>query len=151
MRYPNEIPTQPNSHHFLGYLTVVPFFDDSKRTQLFDPARGPGSPGSQYAENHRHAILAEMIPCTTFAAGRNAMLKLQREGYLTNVDIDKEMKTVPEDWPSSRILVEDGYSPESEAINVTPWFHSDIRNKAFAHTWKLFAKFVSVGILDEKK
>jgi hypothetical protein len=119
----------------------MPFFDDSSHGSLFTPETGYSSAGSSYAYVHRNTIISEMIPCTTFAAGRNALAFLEQDGLVTNIDMNSEMKTNSDEWPLS-----DAHDPEAGLPR--PWLHSDIREKAFAHNWKAYKKIIDIGTLD---
>ena len=43
-----------------------------KHPELFGWEKGPNTQGSDYAKNNHSMLIAEMIPCTTLAAERNA-------------------------------------------------------------------------------
>jgi Alpha/beta hydrolase of unknown function (DUF900)/Bacterial TSP3 repeat len=127
------------NQQFLLGLQAVPFFDDSEHRILFHPETGRNSPGSRYAAEHRNTIISEMIPCTTFAAGKNAFIYL-KDNQCKNENMNDSMKTDPFRWPESSALI-DGNEKEEKR----PWLHSDLRNKPFTHNWKLFKDLTAIG------
>jgi hypothetical protein len=137
MKTPAQLPS-PLSNAFLLHLASNPFFDRSAHPTLYDPQTGAGTPGSDYAYNHRNTIISEMIPCTSFAAGRNAITVLGDQ----NIDMDASMKTDAANWPLSNVhdLIDN---------RPRPWLHSDVREKAFTHNWKVYEKFTSLGNLKD--
>ena len=151
MREPAELP-DPLTIYWLDRRVLAPFFNRSNHPTLFDPLSGGDSPGSQYAKEHRNTLISEMIPCTTFAAGRNAFINLLRDNPNTptdeerNIDMNVLMKTDPMEWPLSNAN-ENNQLPSNPASR--PWFHSDIREKAFTHNWKAYGKFVEIGNLNQ--
>lgn len=70
MRTQAELPPSTDTT-WLTKLKTRPFFNTSNHADLFDAEEGVGSPGSNYPQQHRNSLLAAVIPCTTFAAGRN--------------------------------------------------------------------------------
>jgi hypothetical protein len=146
MRSPSELP-DPLTSEFLLHLVTKPFFNNSSHGSLFTPETGSDSEGSGYAYSHRNRIISEMIPCTTFSAGRNAFNNILKDDPNTpedenrNIDMDMAMKTDPARWPLS-----DAHDPEEN--RPRPWLHSDIREKAFTHNWKSYLKFVEIGNLN---
>jgi hypothetical protein len=126
-----------------------PFFDDTSHVALFTPEIGHTSPGSAYAEQHSNTLISEMIPCTTFAAGRNPLQRLEQNGLITNINMDEAMKTDPDQWPESDANEGEQWDQEGNLRPNRPWLHSDIRKKAFSHNWKVFKKFVEIGTLDQ--
>jgi hypothetical protein len=139
MRSPSEL-SDPLTTAFKLHLSTKPFFDDSSHGSLFTPETGSSSAGSSYAYSHRNTIISEMIPCTTFATGRNAFNNPATLPANRNIDMDATMKTDPGKWPLSN-------AHDPEANRPRPWLHSDIREKAFAHNWQVYAKFVEIGNL----
>ncbi len=145
MRFPVELPQPPDMayYNFLASLTTRPFFDNSQETTLFHFDEGPGTTGSEHARTRRNTIISEMIPCTTFAAGRNpfndpiSSLPIDR-----NIDMHTSMMTDSSRWPES-----DEHDPEANLPR--PWLHSDFRVKAFTHNWKLFKTFIDIAYLNE--
>lgn len=149
MRTAAELPslTSPDTYTpaektFLHARITKPFFDDSKHDALFTADTGATSAGSVYAKQHLNTLISEMIPCTTFAAGRNALNNEQVMARDHNIDMDTTMKTDATQWPES-----DAHDPEEHMPR--PWLHSDIKNKAFCHTWQVYAKFVELGNLQQ--
>ena len=130
----------PAEQTFLRALSTKPYFDDTSHDALFTPGTGNTSPGSAYAEQHSNTLISEMIPCTTFAAGRNALNNVQIIAPDHNIDMETTMKTDPAEWPESN-----AHNPEENMPR--PWLHSDIRVKAFCHNCKVYAKFVELGNL----
>ena len=144
MAYPGELPQPPSLQFYdlLAGLTSRPFFDDSQHPLLYDEVIGDGSAGSNYARENRDTIISEMIPCTTFAAGRNPLTLLEDDELIVNIDMNSSMMTDPNRWPLS-----EAHDPE---MNIQrPWLHSDIREKAYSHNWKVFDEFVGFGELKE--
>lgn len=158
LRKPSELPN-PLTNQFLLHLTETPFFDPratlsspSGFSTLFDPATGADSPGSQYAAAKRNTLISEMIPCTTYAAGRNPLKALGNdfddpETPGTNINMDRSMKTDASEWPESNANEGPTVDDNGNPITNRPWLHSDIREKAFTHNWKLYEKFVELGNL----
>ena len=103
-------------------LKVKPFFDDTKPTELYGPN------GSAYAGAHGNTLLAQMVPCLSFAAGSNAIDSLN--------DNNIDMMTMKNGWPTSR-------------TNDYDWHHGDIREVAYFYTCHVFDKFVTIGNLDQ--
>jgi hypothetical protein len=140
----------PAEKTFLRALSTKPFFDDTSHVALFTPEIGNTSPGSAYAEQHSNTLIVEMIPCTTFAAGRNPLQRLEdEEESIINVDMNNIMKTDPDQWPESDANEGEQWDQEGNLRPNRPWLHSDIREKAFSHNWKVFKKFVEIGTLDQ--
>lgn len=133
MKTPAQLPN-PLNNAFLLHLASNPFFDRSAHSALYEPETGSNSAGSNYAYNHRNTIISEMIPCTSFAAGRNSITTLGDQ----NIDMDARMKTDAAHWPLSNVhdLIDN---------RPRPWLHSDVREKAFTHNWKAYEKFTSLG------
>ncbi len=156
MKTPSELPAlldprnyTPTEQNFLLVRATIPFFDDSSHPDLFDPQTGATSPGSIYAKANLNTIISQMIPCTTYAAGRNALQILG--GHIgdlvtlgNNIDMDATMKTDPMLWPLSNAN-ENNKAPNNPSSR--PWLHSDIKDKAFAHNWSVYDKFVTIGHL----
>ena len=149
MKTPSELPvsgTEPFNAFFMSRLRERPFFDDSKHPTLFESARGPGTIGSEYAKQWSNILLAQMIPCTTLAAGRNPLKSLGNEidALVTpgrNADMQRLFMTDSARWP---------YRPKNhdpEENLERSWCHSDIREVSFSHQWKVFAKIVEIGNL----
>jgi len=139
MKTPAQLPS-PLSNAFLLHLASNPFFDRSAHSALYEPETGSHSSGSNYAYNNRNTIISEMIPCTSLAAGRNAITVLGDQ----NIDMDASMKTDAANWPLSNVhdLIDN---------RPRPWLHSDVREKAFTHNWKVYEKFTSLGNLKNTK
>jgi hypothetical protein len=153
MRTPSELPalSDPQSYsteetNFLIARAIIPFFDDSTHDPLFTPETGGASAGSAYAQLHLNTIISEMIPCTTFAAGRNALNNPAVFPQSRNINMNETMKTDPSLWPESNANGNDG-----TGMGARPWLHSDIREKAFVHNWKVYAEFVELGNLNQNK
>ena len=143
MKTPAQLPN-PLTNAFLLHLASNPFFDRSANSALYVPQTGAGTPGSDYAQAHRNTIISEMIPCTSFAAGRNALINPAMLPANRNIDMNTTMKTDPAQWPLTDELKNDSSDPP-----VRFWLHSDIREKAFTHNWKAYSKFVEIGNLNE--
>lgn len=143
MRSPSELPN-PLTTEFLLQLSTKPFFDDSSHGSLFTSETGSSSEGSSYAYSHRNTIISEMVPCTTFAAGMNPLLLLELDGLITNINMNDTMKTNTIQWPLSNAN-ENSQAPNDPRSR--PWLHSDIREKAFAHNWSVYERFVTIGNL----
>ncbi len=141
MKTPAQLPN-PLNNAFLLHLASNPFFDRSAHPSLYDPETGEGSPGSNYAKAHLNTIISEMIPCTSFAAGRNAINSLGEK----NIDMNTQMKTDMDKWPLSNANENNKLPSDREA---RPWLHSDIREKAFTHNWNAYKKFVELGNLNQ--
>jgi hypothetical protein len=139
VKTPAQLPN-PLNNAFLLHLAANPFFDRSANPALYEPETGSNSTGSNYAYNHRNTIISEMIPCTSFAAGRNGFINPATLPANHNIDMDTTMKTDPAQWPLSN---------EHDPIDARPrpWLHSDVREKAFTHNWKVYEKFVNIGNL----
>jgi hypothetical protein len=139
MKTPAQLEN-PLTNNFLLHLASNPFFDRSDHAALYDPQTGADSLGSAYAQEYRNKIIAEMIPCTTFAAGRNAINLLGAN----NIDMNTQMKTDLDEWPISNANENNKLPTDRES---RPWLHSDIREKAFSHNWNAYKKFVDLGKL----
>ncbi len=155
MRTPSELPL-PLTNQWLLDRTLdpmSPFFNRSNHATLYDAQTGEGTPGSNYARDHRNTLISEMIPCTTFAAGRNAFNNILKDDPNTAEDEERQfdmnalMKTDADEWPLSNEN-ENDESPSNPASR--PWLHSDIREKAFTHNWNAYKKFVEIGNLNEE-
>jgi hypothetical protein len=84
-----------------------------------------------------------MIPCTTYAAGRNPF-KFTFLPENKQFDMQERMMTSPEEWP---------YRPKNhdeEEKLPRAWCHSDLRNVAYLHTYKLYEKFIELANLNEE-
>jgi probable HAF family extracellular repeat protein len=93
-----------------------------------------GINGSAYAAAHANALLAEMIPARTLAAGANQITSrsfIPADGDNRNFDMSPELES---GWPGER--------------QSTRWLHSDIKDVAFPFTSKVFRKFISLSALD---
>ncbi len=145
MRSPSELP-QPLSNQWLLERTLVPmspFFNRSYHDDLYHQDTGVGTTGSDYAEEHRDTLISEMIPCTTFAAGKNEFLDpVTAIPEDRNIDMNVRMKTDLDEWPLTDEFKEDDSDPP-----VRNWLHSDIKVKAFTHNWKAYEKFTEIGNL----
>jgi hypothetical protein len=139
MKTPGQLPA-PLDNSFLLHLASDPFFDRSAHPALYDPHAGSGSPGSDYATVHRNTIISEMIPCTTFAAGRNPFIDSETSiPTERNIHMRTTMKTDPDRWPLSNA---NGNNKAPNDREARPWLHSDIREKAFTHNWNAYRKFI---------
>ncbi len=138
LRYPAEFTDWTPA--FFNSRVTAPMFECVMLPELFSQPVGAGSQGSEYARINRMKLIAEMIPCTTCAAGRNplkSLIALNR-----NIDMNATMKTDPERYPTTDAFQEDGDDPV-----VRSWLHSDIREKAYLHNWNAYVKFVELGNL----
>ncbi len=145
MKLPSQLPS-PLDSAFLFHLSQNPFFDKSVHETLLEAHTGDGSPGSNYARDHHNALIATIIPCTTFAAGRNALQELEDNEQIVNFNMNDEMKTDPNQWPISN---ENENSAPPSNLNSRPWLHSDIRVKAYSHNYLVFDKFIEIGVLNQ--
>jgi hypothetical protein len=139
MKRPDQLD-KPLTKSFLMHLASNPFFDRSKHSKLYDLQTGEDAPGSDYAQKHRNEIISEMIPCTSFATGRNSFISEKKLLPERNIDMNLNMKTDPSKWPLSN-----AHSPDD--LLPRPWLHSDIKAKAFVHNWLAYEKFIDIGKL----
>lgn len=146
MRTQAELPPSTDAT-WLAKLKTRPFFNTSNHAELFDAQAGAGSPGSVHAEQNRNALLGAVIPCTSYAAGRNRFIDVDTSLPLTRqFDLNTTMKTDEMKWPLSNKNENDALPSDADS---RPWLHSDIRGKAFAHNWKAYKKFVDIGNLNQ--
>jgi hypothetical protein len=148
MRYPTEIPnsaTQNGYGLFVASLMEKPFFDHSKHATLYDEEKGENTPGSNYSKQWANTLISEMIPCTSLAAGRNPF-SFRANSLPLDKDINMHEKFMTDEakWP-----YRNDKHDQSENL-PRAWCHSDIREVAFAHTWKAFAKIVEIGDLSQQ-
>jgi hypothetical protein len=118
----------------LIHLETVPFFDSkslSSPSDLYDAQTGASSPGSIYAHNKRNTLLAQMIPATSFAAGRNAFKSVIKD---RQIDMAEVRISTP-NWP-----IRDGKQE---------WHHCDLREIAYLYTYPVFDEFVKDANLDQ--
>jgi len=142
MRTQSELPPSTDTV-WLAKLRTRPFFNTSNHPDLYTAQAGSGSPGSDYAQQHRNTLIAEVIPCTTFAAGRNRFNDPETSIPLTrHFDMNTTMMTDATWWPHTDVFQEDENDAPARA-----WLHSDLRAKAYSHNWKLYDKFVEIGNL----
>ena len=120
---------------FKQRLKRLPYFDDSEHTELFTETEGDGTVASNYANDHRNLLLAEMIPATTLATGSNPLLELNLLGR--NFDMPSQFLTDPTEWPNK----DDNGDPQ--------WLHSDIREVSYLFQYKVYDKFVELSGLDD--
>lgn len=153
MRTQAELPPSTDTA-WLAKLKYRPFFNTSNHPDLYTAQTGPGSPGSNYAQQNRNTLLGAIIPCTSLAAGRNAFVNILGDNPNTpenedrNIDLNTMMKTDEMRSPLSNEN-QNGAPPGDK--NSRPWLHSDIRNKAFVHNWQAHEKFVEIGNMKQEE
>jgi hypothetical protein len=106
-------------------LTTKPFF---KKGVLIDSLLGAG--GSDFAQTNRDRMLSESFPALTSAVGTNSVNNFDAR----NADMQLTYKTDIMQWPRGA---------------NGPWLHSDAKDVAYIHVYKLFKKFVDEGGLDQ--
>jgi len=106
---------------FLDGLKSRPFFTD-KPAELF------GANGSTWAAENKTLLLAKAFPARTVPVGANSLGKLAPE---ENLDMHAQFKTdnALDRWPR----------PDGR------WLHSDLREVAYVHVYRLYNDFVSKG------
>lgn len=114
-------------------LKTEPFFDDGgPHTAIYSADR---KTASKYAEEHRHEILARMIPALTPATGRVEVKGLDvLMGQKSNFNI----QTFVEQWPQERLDFDEDHLKKA-------WFHSDLKDVAYIYTFRLYNSIVAQG------
>ncbi|MFO1477377.1 MAG: Ig-like domain-containing protein [Verrucomicrobiota bacterium] len=101
----------------------LPFLDERLTTP----------PGSDLAADplNRACLLAGAIPARSFAVGANGVKEMKH-----TVQFDMPAEFQHNGWPDSRVR---------NVLTRLRWFHSDLRDVAYVHTYLLFNSFVTEG------
>lgn len=113
------VDTSPD--YYAGPAWIVDLYDPNLGSSIVaDPAK-------------RNQLLAEAIPALSPPAG---MQPLNRLAPVRNYPMPL-LYADPATWPTGRGVNEETGTPN--------WLHSDLRNVAYLHTYKLFDKIVSIS------
>jgi hypothetical protein len=117
-------------------LTAEPFFGKLKELNLHHPALGVGTLGSQTAGIHkvRYDLLARSIPAMSFAAATHSI-----PNAADNFDMQSTMRTDPDEWPTDN---------HSGNLRFDKWLHSDFKDVALLHVYKMFQQMIQTGNLN---
>jgi hypothetical protein len=113
------------------------FFEKFNEPALLEPGIGVKSLGSKKAAEHKvqYEVLARGIPALSFAAATHAV-----PGAQGNFDMYHTMKTDETQWPTES---------HTETINQGSWRHSDMRDVALLHVYKLYQQMINLGNLKQ--
>jgi hypothetical protein len=132
---------QPNVSEVLTYsppsLIGSPLFWPFIGGNLHDAATGSTSAGSNKAAEPKvqYNLLARAIPALSFAAATHSI-----DGAKGNFDMQGTLRTDSNQWPSEN---------RSDRIKSGKWLHSDMRDIAFLHVYKLYQQFITTGNLNQ--
>ena len=119
-------------------LHAKPFFKPFLELGLFDTVTGSALADQP---NVKYDLFARGLPALSYAAAANIV-----EGAQTNFDMQEEFRTDPAQWP-----LENHQSDENadEDLWRDKWLHSDFKNVALTHVYKMFKKMIETGGLDQ--
>lgn len=111
-------------------LTVKPFFLPFLSHALFDPESGSSTAATPRV---RYDLLASGIPSTSYAIAANPVTSMAENYNLSTY------KTHSSLWPTDK----------HEGRAAGQWLHSDFKDVAINYHYKLFAKMIQSGNLDQ--
>ena len=125
------MPLQPAA------LVSMPFFKKFRDASLHSSATGGSSAGSIKANESRvkYDTLARGIPAKSYAAATHSI-----PGVQANFDMEGNLRTDWTQWPS-----------EGHDSNIQPgrWLHSDFKNVALLHVFKMYEQMINSGELNQ--
>lgn len=92
---------------------------------LYTPTGGSAIAADPLKHNQ---LLAEAIPALSPPAGQQPILEIPERNYAMPI-----------------LYAEEANWPRPFSTGLPPWLHSDIRDVAYAHTFKLFNEIVSIS------
>ena len=118
-------------------LVAKPFFSPLKESTLHNSQLGKNSPGSNKAAELKvkYNILARAIPALSFAAATHSIPDAKE-----NFDMEGTMRTDSNQWPTEG---------RASKIKQAKWLHSDLRDVALLHVYKIYQKFITTGELNQ--
>ncbi len=118
-------------------LRAKPFFNPFLEAGLFDATAGNNLAGQP---NVKYDLLARGLPALSFAAAANPI-----DGAQENFNMEAQFRTDPTRWP-----LENHQSDENSETDLwrNKWLHSDLKNVALSHVYKMFDQIIQTGKLD---
>lgn len=83
----------------------------------------------------KYNILARAIPALSFAAATHSIPDAKE-----NFDMEGTMRTDSNQWPTEG---------RASKIKQAKWLHSDLRDVALLHVYKIYQKFITTGELNQ--
>ena len=119
-------------------LRAKPFFKPFLELGLFDSATGSALAGQP---NVKYDLLARGLPALSYAAAANLV-----EGAQGNFNMETQFRTDLARWP-----LESHQSDENGEDDLWEgrWLHSDFKNVALSHVYKMFDQMIETGGLDQ--
>jgi hypothetical protein len=112
-------------------LKTKPFFGSFLELDLHDELLGTNTIGSNKAAQRKvqYNLLARGIPALSFAAATHSI-----DGAEGNFDMELTMRTDSDLWPTEN---------RTNRIKSGRWLHSDMRDVAFVHVFKVFQQLAN--------